>query len=122
VEKAGSTKGWSFTIYEEAWNYGFPQEMAHFIDCVRLDLQPLVTGEDGRTVLPPHSMLGHWTFPTTGRARRWVCCPKNHFMNKLLWYQGRSKAPIPPVVGTDGPSAVKGASRPESATCDAEIA
>jgi len=37
VEKAGSTKGWSFTIYEEAWNYGFPQEMAHFIDCVRLD-------------------------------------------------------------------------------------
>jgi predicted dehydrogenase len=51
VEKAGSTKGWSFTIYEEAWNYGFPQEMAHFIDCVRLDLQPHVTGEDGRTVL-----------------------------------------------------------------------
>jgi predicted dehydrogenase len=51
VEKAGSTKGWSFTIYEEAWNYGFPQEMAHFVDCVRLDLQPLVTGEDGRTVL-----------------------------------------------------------------------
>ncbi len=34
VEKAGSTKGWSFTIYEEAWNYGFPQEMAHFVDCV----------------------------------------------------------------------------------------
>lgn len=51
VEKAGSTKGWSFTIYEEAWNYGFHQEMAHFIDCVRLDLQPLVTGEDGRAVL-----------------------------------------------------------------------
>ena len=51
VEKAGSTKGWSFTIYEEAWNYGFHQEMAHFVDCVRLDLQPLVTGEDGRSVL-----------------------------------------------------------------------
>jgi predicted dehydrogenase len=51
VEKAGTTQGWSFTIYEEAWNYGFHQEMAHFIDCVRLDLQPLVTGEDARTVL-----------------------------------------------------------------------
>ncbi len=25
VEKAGSTQGWSFTIYDEAWNYGFPQ-------------------------------------------------------------------------------------------------
>ncbi len=51
VEKAGGTKGWTFTIYEEIWNYGFPQEMAHFVDCVRLDLQPLVTGEDGRAVL-----------------------------------------------------------------------
>lgn len=51
VEKAGSTKGWSFTIFEEAWNYGFPQEMAHFVDCVRRDLPPAVTGEDGRAVL-----------------------------------------------------------------------
>ena len=50
VEKAGSTKGWSFTIYEEAWNYGFHAEMAHFVDCVREDRPPLVTGEDGRAV------------------------------------------------------------------------
>jgi myo-inositol 2-dehydrogenase/D-chiro-inositol 1-dehydrogenase len=51
VEKAGSTKGWSFTIYEEAWNYGFPQEMEHFVDCVKNDKEPLETGEDGRIVL-----------------------------------------------------------------------
>ena len=51
VEKAGSTQGWSFTMYEEAWNYGFPQEMAHFVDCVQNDKTPLVTGEDGRAVL-----------------------------------------------------------------------
>ena len=51
VEKAGSTKGWSFTIYEEAWNYGFHGEMAHFVDCVQNDKKPLVTGEDGRAVL-----------------------------------------------------------------------
>jgi predicted dehydrogenase len=51
VEKAGSTAGWSFTIYEEAWNYGFPQEMAHFVSCVRDDTQPLCTGEDGKAVL-----------------------------------------------------------------------
>ncbi len=51
VEKAGSTRGWSFAIYEELWNYGFPQEMAHFVDCVRLDKPPCVTGEDGRAVL-----------------------------------------------------------------------
>jgi predicted dehydrogenase len=51
VEKAGSTKGWSFTIYEEAWNYGFHAEMAHFVDCVQNDTTPLVTGEDARAVL-----------------------------------------------------------------------
>ena len=51
VEKAGSTKGWSFTIYEEGWNYGFPQEMEHFVDCVLHDKEPLVTGRDGRVVL-----------------------------------------------------------------------
>lgn len=51
VEKAGSSIGWSYTIYEEAWNYGFPQEIEHFVDCVQNDKQPLVTGKDGRAVL-----------------------------------------------------------------------
>ena len=51
VEKAGSTVGWSFTIYEEIWNYGFVHEMAHFVDCVKHDKQPLVTGEDARAVM-----------------------------------------------------------------------
>jgi predicted dehydrogenase len=51
VEKAGNTKGWSFTMYEELWNYGFPQEMAHFVDCVKNDRTPQVTGEDGKAVL-----------------------------------------------------------------------
>jgi predicted dehydrogenase len=51
VEKAGLTRGWSFTAFEELWNYGFPQEMGHFIDCIVNDKQPLLTGEDGRAVL-----------------------------------------------------------------------
>jgi predicted dehydrogenase len=51
VEKAASTKGWSFTMYEEIWNYGFPQEMKHFVDSIRNDTEPLETGEDGRAVL-----------------------------------------------------------------------
>lgn len=51
MEKAGSSQGWSFTVYEEAFNQGYPQELAHFIECIRKDLQPKVTGEDGRAVL-----------------------------------------------------------------------
>ncbi len=48
VEKAPTTKGWSWPVFEELWNYGFPQEMRHFARCVRGKEEPLVTGEDGR--------------------------------------------------------------------------
>lgn len=51
VEKAGNTIGWSYTMYEESWNYGFPQEFEHFVDCVKNNKQPLITGEDGKAVL-----------------------------------------------------------------------
>lgn len=51
MEKAGSTQGWTFTIFEEAFNQGYPQELRHFIECVREDREPVVTGEDGLAVL-----------------------------------------------------------------------
>ena len=51
MEKAGSTKGWTFTTFEEAFNQGYPHELKHFIDCVRNDSPPRTTGEDGRAVL-----------------------------------------------------------------------
>jgi predicted dehydrogenase len=51
LEKAGSTKGWTFTVFEEAFNQGYPQELRHFVDCVRNGTTPLVTGDDGRAVL-----------------------------------------------------------------------
>jgi predicted dehydrogenase len=51
MEKAGSTQGWTFTMFEEAFNQGYPHELKHFIDCVRHDTEPVSTGEDGRAVL-----------------------------------------------------------------------
>jgi myo-inositol 2-dehydrogenase/D-chiro-inositol 1-dehydrogenase len=51
MEKAGATKCWSFAVFEEAFNQGYPQELAHFIKCIREDREPVVTGEDGRAVL-----------------------------------------------------------------------
>lgn len=51
MEKADTTVGWSFTVFEEVFNQGYPHELRHFIDCVQHDRQPLVTGEDGRAVL-----------------------------------------------------------------------
>jgi myo-inositol 2-dehydrogenase / D-chiro-inositol 1-dehydrogenase len=51
MEKADTTTGWSFTVFEEAFNQGYPHELKHFIECVQQNKQPLVTGEDGRAVL-----------------------------------------------------------------------
>ena len=51
AEKAGSTQGWTFTMFEEAFNQGYPQELKHFITCVRQGTPAAVTGHDGRAVL-----------------------------------------------------------------------
>ncbi|MFN8582787.1 MAG: Gfo/Idh/MocA family oxidoreductase [Gemmatimonadaceae bacterium] len=50
VEKAASTKGWSWPVFEEHYNYGFPQEMRHFARCVRGKETPISDGETGRVV------------------------------------------------------------------------
>ncbi len=51
MEKADTTVGWSFTVFEEAFNQGYPHELKHFIECVQQNTTPVVTGEDGRAVL-----------------------------------------------------------------------
>ncbi len=51
VEKAPTTSGWSYPVFEELWNYGFPQEMRHFSRCVRGHETSQATGVDGRVVL-----------------------------------------------------------------------
>jgi predicted dehydrogenase len=51
VEKADISTGWTYTIFEESWNYGFPQEINHFVEVVRGNVEPLVTVEDGRDTL-----------------------------------------------------------------------
>ena len=51
VEKAPDTRGWTFTMFDELWNYGFPQEMDHFARCVAFGEVPRETGADGRAVL-----------------------------------------------------------------------
>jgi predicted dehydrogenase len=50
VEKAAFTQGWTYPVFEEHWNYGFPQEMRHFARCVRGKETPISDGETGRVV------------------------------------------------------------------------
>jgi predicted dehydrogenase len=51
VEKAPTTVGWSYPVFEEHWNYGIPQEMRHFARCVRGKETLQASGEDGRVVM-----------------------------------------------------------------------
>lgn len=66
VEKAGSTQGWSWPVFEEHWNYGFPQEMRHFARCVRGLETPIADGAMGRLVLE----VLHAAYASAGLGRR----------------------------------------------------
>src|SRR5207248_10892061 len=44
------TRRSSDLVFEEHWNYGFPQEMRHFARCVRGTETPISDGETGRVV------------------------------------------------------------------------
>jgi predicted dehydrogenase len=73
VEKATTTKGYTFTMFEEIWNYGFPQEMAHFVRCVKGEETPVETGEDGREVL--RIICAAYESAGTGRRIDWPYQP-----------------------------------------------
>ena len=53
IEKAETTKGWTRPAVDEEWSLGYPDEISHFVDCVRTDKEPQrgVRGEDGRAAL-----------------------------------------------------------------------
>ncbi|MDE2126958.1 MAG: Gfo/Idh/MocA family oxidoreductase [Armatimonadetes bacterium] len=69
VEKAGSTRGWTFTMFDEILNYGFPAELQHFVNCALGIEKPIETGEDGRTVL--EIILAAYQSAGEGRAISW---------------------------------------------------
>lgn len=43
--------GWQYPMYEEAWQFGFPQELQHFVDVIAGRAELRSSGEDGRKVL-----------------------------------------------------------------------
>ncbi len=65
VEKAPTTKGWTYPVFEELWNYGTPQELAHFARCARGRETPQATGEDGLVVM--HALYAGYASAGEGR-------------------------------------------------------
>jgi predicted dehydrogenase len=83
VEKAGTTRGYTFTMFEEIWNYGFPQEMEHFVRCVQGKETPIETGEDGREVLK--IIYAAYESAGTGRRIDWPYQPRKVDKPVDLW-------------------------------------
>lgn len=50
VEKGESETGWLFPPVDEAWIYGYREEMRHFVECVAQNRTPRETFEDGYIV------------------------------------------------------------------------
>jgi myo-inositol 2-dehydrogenase/D-chiro-inositol 1-dehydrogenase len=86
VEKAGDTQGWTFTMYEEAWNYGYPQEMQHFVDCVLGQAEPLETGRDGLQVMK--MVCAAYESAGTGSRIQFPYQPPDDMTPFELWGQG----------------------------------
>lgn len=75
VEKSGGTQGWTFTVFEEPYLYGFPHEMRHFTRCVLGEEEPKETGEDGRATL--EIIYAAYESAGTGKRINWPYKPAN---------------------------------------------
>ncbi len=89
VEKAPSTKGWTYPVFDELWNYGFPQEMRHFARCVRGKEEPQATGEDGRLV--QEVLYAGYQSAGTGRKVELPFRPKDVKTPIELWLKGKTQ-------------------------------
>jgi predicted dehydrogenase len=92
VEKAPDTKGWSFPVFEELWNYGFPQEMTHFARCVRGKEEPRATGDDGLVVM--EALCAGYASAGEGRKVNLPFRAKGVQRPVDLWLQGTGAAPV----------------------------
>jgi len=85
----GLTQGneeWPFCGYDWIWERGFPQEVAHFIECIRKDVEPSECGEDGRAVL--EIMLAAYHSASTGQKVTLPFQPRGISRPIDLWSQG----------------------------------
>jgi myo-inositol 2-dehydrogenase/D-chiro-inositol 1-dehydrogenase len=92
----GPTSGWTHTVYDELHNNGFPQEIAHFVACVRDDLPPQETGEDGRAVI--EIIMAAYESARTGRKVPLPFHSDARLPIDLWWPTGAAA----PAGGTDG--------------------
>jgi predicted dehydrogenase len=90
VEKAPTTKGWTYPVFEELWNYGTPQELTHFARCVRGKEKPQSTGEDGLVVM--HALYAGYASAGEGRKIAMPYTPPAWVKKPIdLWLNGPAR-------------------------------
>lgn len=87
---APGARGWTFPDYEWNWNNGYPQEDAHFIECMRTGEIPSENGADGRAVL--EIMLACYASAAEGRRIELPYTPPADIKVPVdLWLRSRAK-------------------------------
>jgi len=89
-EYAPATRGWSYPDYEWSWQNGYPQEDAHFIECIRTGTQPAESADDGRAVL--EIMLACYASAASGRRIELPYRPPPVAAPVEIWLQSRRGA------------------------------
>ena len=78
---------------QNQWNnhvrYGFPQELQHFVHCVRGKETPRETGEDGREVLK--IIYAAYESAGTGKRIDWPYAPRKVDKPIDLWHGVQTK-------------------------------
>jgi predicted dehydrogenase len=87
--------GWTFPDYEWLWNNGYPQEDAHFIDCMRKGTVPVESGEDGLAVL--EIILAAYHSAGIGRKVNLPFRPRGISVPVDLWINPRPELGIGPI-------------------------
>jgi predicted dehydrogenase len=81
------TKGWQFHCHDWNWENGYPQEMQHFIDCIRTGAPSIEEAADGKIVL--EIMLAAYHSAGTGRKVELPFRPKGVKFPVDLWLNPR---------------------------------
>jgi len=66
-EAPESLRGWTSFSFGDQWKPSIAREVEHFVDCIREDKEPLITGEDGKTAL--QIVLAAYQ---SAKTRKWI--------------------------------------------------
>ena len=82
-------RAWLYGL--EAYIYGFPHEMRHFVDCILNDRPPRESGEDGRATL--EIIYAAYESAANGRRISWPYSPaRPQQVPVQSWLEARSGA------------------------------